>query len=88
MLGSFLNAVYLTFGMTSLPFFLIKGTKSLEDESNIRLRVLEDKNAELELRINSGSSYLKDQNETLLQEIKRLNSEVANLSASKLVSKK
>jgi len=33
MLGSFLNAVYLTFGMTSLPFFLIKGTKSLEDES-------------------------------------------------------
>jgi hypothetical protein len=33
MIGSFLNAVYLTFGMISLPFFLIKGTKSLEDES-------------------------------------------------------
>ena len=32
-IGSFLNAIYLTFGMISLPFFLIKGTKSLEDES-------------------------------------------------------
>jgi hypothetical protein len=32
-MGSFLNAIYLSFGMTGLPFLLIKGTKSLEDES-------------------------------------------------------
>jgi len=55
----------------------------LEDESNIRLRVLEDKNAELELRLNSGSTYLKDQNETLLQEIRRLKSELSNLSLNR-----
>ena len=55
----------------------------LEDESNTRIKVLEDKNAELELRINSGSSYLKDQNETLLQEIKRLKSEISNLSSNR-----
>jgi len=55
----------------------------LEDESSIRLRVLEDKNAELELRLNSGSTYLKDQNETLLQEIRRLKSELSNLSLNR-----
>lgn len=33
-LGSVLNAVYLAFGMTGLPILLIKGTKSLEDESD------------------------------------------------------
>jgi len=45
--------------------------------------VLEDKNAELELRLNSGSTYLKDQNETLLQEIRRLKSEISNLSSNR-----
>lgn len=54
--------------------------KSLENTNNEKLRVLQDKNAELELKVNSGSSYLKDQNETLLQEIRRLNAE---LSASR-----
>lgn len=34
LLGSVLNAVYLTFGMTGLPILLIKGTKSLEDEND------------------------------------------------------
>jgi hypothetical protein len=57
--------------------------KVLEDESNIKLKVLEDKNAELELRLNSGSTYLKDQNETLLQEIRRLKSEISNLSSNR-----
>lgn len=33
-LGSVLNAVYLSFGMTGLPLLLIKGTKSLEDEND------------------------------------------------------
>jgi len=55
----------------------------LEDESNTRIKVLEDKNAELELRLNSGSTYLKDQNETLLQEIRRLKSEISNLSSNR-----
>jgi len=55
----------------------------LEDESNTRIKVLEDKNAELELRLNSGSTYLKDQNETLLQEIRRLKSELSNLSLNR-----
>ena len=51
--------------------------KSLEDTSKEAFKILEDKNAELELKVNSGSTYLKDQNETLLQEIKRLNAELA-----------
>lgn len=34
LLGSILNAVYLSFGMTGLPILLIKGTKSLEDEND------------------------------------------------------
>lgn len=34
LLGSVLNAVYLSFGMTGLPILLIKGTKSLEDEND------------------------------------------------------
>jgi len=51
--------------------------KSLENKNQEELKILEDKNAELELRVNSGSTYLKDQNETLLQEIKRLNAELA-----------
>jgi len=52
---------------------------SLEELNKYKLLIksLEVKNTELELRINSGSSYLKDQNETLLQEIKRLNAELA-----------
>jgi HD superfamily phosphohydrolase len=65
--------------------------ESLENKNNEKLRVidekyveqiqaLQDKNAELELKVNSGSSYLRDQNETLLQEIRRLNAE---LSASR-----
>ena len=33
-LGSILNAIYLSFGMTGLPMLLIKGTKSLEDEND------------------------------------------------------
>jgi len=33
-IGSALNSFYLSFGMTGLPFLLIKGTKSLEDESD------------------------------------------------------
>lgn len=33
-LGSVLNAIYLSFGMTGLPLLLIKGTKSLEDEND------------------------------------------------------
>jgi len=55
---------------------------SLEEIDTYKLLVtsLRDKNAELELKVNSGSSYLKDQNETLLQEIRRLNAE---LSASR-----
>jgi septal ring factor EnvC (AmiA/AmiB activator) len=65
--------------------------ESLEYNNNEKLRIidekyaeqvktLQDKNAELELKVNSGSTYLKDQNETLLQEIRRLNAE---LSASR-----
>ena len=55
---------------------------SLEEIDTYKLLVtsLKDKNTELELKVNSGSSYLKDQNETLLQEIRRLNAE---LSASR-----
>jgi chromosome segregation ATPase len=41
---------------------------------------LEIKNTELERQVNSGSSYLRDQNETLLQEIRRLKAEIASLS--------
>ena len=51
--------------------------ESLESTNNEKLKVLQDKNAELELKVNSGSSYLKDQNETLLQEIRRLNAELS-----------
>ena len=54
--------------------------KSLEDANNEKLKVLEDKNAELELKVSSGSSYLRDQNETLLQEIRRLQRVVSELS--------
>jgi len=52
---------------------------SLEEIDTYKLLVtsLKDKNSELELRVNSGSSYLKDQNETLLQEIRRLNAELS-----------
>jgi hypothetical protein len=68
-----------------------KELQTLKDDYNEKLRVidekyveqiknLQDKNAELELKVNSGSTYLKDQNETLLQEIRRLNAE---LSASR-----
>ena len=55
---------------------------SLEEIDTYKLLVtsLKDKISELELKFNSGSSYLKDQNETLLQEIRRLNAE---LSASR-----
>jgi predicted nucleic acid-binding Zn-ribbon protein len=42
---------------------------------------LEIKNTELERQVNSGSSYLRDQNETLLQEIRRLKAEIASLSS-------
>jgi chromosome segregation ATPase len=41
---------------------------------------LEIKNTELERQVNSGSSYLRDQNETLLQEIRRLKAEMAAMS--------
>jgi transcription antitermination factor NusA-like protein len=54
--------------------------KSLEEANNEKLKVLEDKNAELELKVSSGSSYLRDQNETLLQEIRRLQRLVSELS--------
>jgi chromosome segregation ATPase len=56
--------------------------ESLEEISTYQLLVtsLKDKNAELELQVNSGSSYLKDQNETLLQEIRRLQRLVSELS--------
>lgn len=33
-LGALLKLVYQTYGMTGLPIFLIKGTKSLEDEND------------------------------------------------------
>ena len=33
-LGTILNAVYFSYGMAGLPFLLIKGTKSLEDEND------------------------------------------------------
>ena len=42
---------------------------------------LENKNVELERQVNNGSSYLRDQNETLLQEIRRLKAEIASLSS-------
>lgn len=32
--GAVLGAIYVSFGMTGLPFLLIKGTRSLEDESD------------------------------------------------------
>jgi len=56
--------------------------ESLEEIDTYKLLVtsLRDKNAELELKVNSGSSYLKDQNETLLQEIRRLQRLVDELS--------
>ena len=41
---------------------------------------LKNKNTELEQQINNGSSYLRDQNETLLQEIRRLKAEMAAMS--------
>ena len=52
---------------------------SLEEIDTYKLLVtsLKDKISELELKVNSGSSYLKDQNETLLQEIRRLNAELS-----------
>ena len=55
---------------------------SLEEINTYKLLVtsLKDKILELELKINSGSSYLKDQNETLLQEIRRLNVELTSRS--------
>ena len=56
--------------------------ESLEEISTYQLLVtsLRDKNAELELKVNSGSTYLRDQNETLLQEIRRLQRVVSELS--------
>jgi len=54
--------------------------ESIDKKYVEQIQALQDKNAELELKVNSGSSYLKDQNETLLQEIRRLNAE---LSASR-----
>ena len=33
-LGAILKLSYQTYGMTGLPIFLIKGTKSLEDEND------------------------------------------------------
>ena len=33
-IGALLGAIYVSFGMTGLPFLLIKGTRSLEDESD------------------------------------------------------
>jgi len=56
--------------------------ESLEEIATYKLLVtsLKEKNVELELKINSGSSYLKDQNETLLQEIRRLNAELSSRS--------
>jgi hypothetical protein len=56
---------------------------SLENKNNEKLKVLQDKNAELERQVNSGSSYLHDQNETLLQEIRRLKAEMAEMSIRK-----
>jgi hypothetical protein len=56
---------------------------SLENKNNEKLKVLQDKNAELERQVNSGSSYLRDQNETLLQEIRRLKAEMAEMSIRK-----
>jgi hypothetical protein len=68
-----------------------KELQTLKDDNDERLRIidekyveqiqaLQDKNAELELKVNSGSSYLRDQNETLLQEIRRLNAELTSRS--------
>jgi len=54
--------------------------ESIDEKYVEQIQALQAKNAELELKVNSGSSYLQDQNETLLQEIRRLNAE---LSASK-----
>ena len=56
--------------------------KSLEEISTYDTLVisLKNKNTELEQQINNGSSYLRDQNETLLQEIRRLKAEMAAMS--------
>jgi uncharacterized phage infection (PIP) family protein YhgE len=67
---------------------------SLENKNNENLRLLEekyveqvsilqDKNAELERLVSTGSSYLRDQNETLLQEIRRLRAEMAEMSTKR-----
>jgi len=67
---------------------------SLENKNNENLRlieekyveqvsILQDKNAELERLISTGSSYLRDQNETLLQEIRRLRAEMAEMSTKR-----
>ena len=67
---------------------------SLENKNNENLRlieekyveqvsILQDKNTELERLVSTGSSYLRDQNETLLQEIRRLRAEIAEMSTKK-----
>ena len=54
--------------------------ESIDKKYVEQIQALQDKNAELELKVNSGSSYLRDQNETLLQEIRRLNAELTSRS--------
>jgi hypothetical protein len=53
----------------------------LEEKYVEQIQVLQDKNTDLESKFNSGSSFLKDQNETLLQEIRRLKAEMAGMSS-------
>jgi septal ring factor EnvC (AmiA/AmiB activator) len=65
---------------------------SLDNKNNENLKILEEKyieqvvtlqnkNEELERLVDTGSSFLRDQNETLLQEIRRLKAEMAGMSS-------
>ena len=56
---------------------------SLKSNNDEEIKTLQNKNTELEQRVNSGSSYLRDQNETLLQEIRRLKAEMAEMSTKR-----
>ena len=58
-----------------------KNLKLIDEKYVEQIQTLQDKNAELEIKVNSGSSYLRDQNETLLQEIRRLKAEMAGMSS-------
>lgn len=74
-LGAMLKLVYQTYGMTGLPIFLIKGTKSLEDEndeikgtiSSVReeLRRIQEKYAR------NNKSHLTAKDKALLKKLRK-----------------